>query len=103
MAPGRKLALRVSAGRAAARCTPRWRDAIAERERRRNPDPVRADTAAAHRAGDHDGIDGTDPFATAKPDARLIKLLIRARQFNATLLERVKQLTEADGGIGGAG
>ena len=48
-------------------------------------------------------IDGTDPFATAKPDARLIKLLIRARQFNATLLERVKQLTEADGGIGGAG
>jgi hypothetical protein len=32
-------------------------------------------------------IDGTDPFATAKPDARLVKLLIRARQFNATLLE----------------
>jgi hypothetical protein len=31
-------------------------------------------------------IAGTDPFATAKPDARLIKLLIRARQFNATLL-----------------
>src|SRR5262245_38985839 len=31
-------------------------------------------------------IDGTDPFATAKPDARLVKLLIRARQFNATLL-----------------
>jgi site-specific DNA recombinase len=31
-------------------------------------------------------IDGTDPFATAKPDARLIKLLIRARRFNATLL-----------------
>jgi len=30
-------------------------------------------------------IDGTDPFATAKPDARLIKLLLRARQFNATL------------------
>src|SRR5499433_2785544 len=30
-------------------------------------------------------IDGTDPFATAKPDARLVKLLIRARQFNATL------------------
>ena len=48
-------------------------------------------------------IDGADPFVTAKPDARLIKLLIRARQFNATLLERVKQLTEADGGIGGAG
>ena len=31
-------------------------------------------------------IDSTDPFATAKPDARLIKLLIRARRFNATLL-----------------
>ena len=30
-------------------------------------------------------IDGTDPFAAAKPDARLIKLLLRARQFNATL------------------
>ena len=28
-------------------------------------------------------IDGTDPFA-AKPDARLIKLLLRARRFNAT-------------------
>jgi DNA invertase Pin-like site-specific DNA recombinase len=32
-------------------------------------------------------IDGTDPFATAKPDARMIKLLIRARRFNATLLD----------------
>src|SRR4029077_2445052 len=32
-------------------------------------------------------IDGTDPFATAKPDARLVKLLIRARQFNAILLD----------------
>jgi len=31
-------------------------------------------------------IDGTDPFATAKPDARLVKLLIRARRFNATLV-----------------
>ena len=30
-------------------------------------------------------IDGTDPFATAKPDTRLTKLLIRARRFNATL------------------
>jgi hypothetical protein len=27
-------------------------------------------------------IDGTDPFAAAKPDVRLIKLLLRARQFN---------------------
>jgi DNA invertase Pin-like site-specific DNA recombinase len=32
-------------------------------------------------------IEGTDPFATAKPDARLIKLLIRARQFNAALVD----------------
>jgi hypothetical protein len=31
-------------------------------------------------------IEGTDSFATAKPDPRLVKLLIRARQFNATLL-----------------
>ena len=31
-------------------------------------------------------IDGTDPFAAAKPDARLIKLLVRARRFNATLV-----------------
>ena len=30
-------------------------------------------------------IDGADPFATAKPEARLIKLLIRARPFNAAL------------------
>src|SRR5215469_2108067 len=32
-------------------------------------------------------IEGTDPFATAKPDARLIRLLIRARQFNAALVD----------------
>jgi len=32
-------------------------------------------------------IEGPDPFATAKPDARLIKLLIRARRFNATLVD----------------
>ena len=31
-------------------------------------------------------IDGTDPFATAKPDARLIRLLIRAGRFNAALV-----------------
>ena len=31
-------------------------------------------------------MDGTDPFATAKPDARLIKLLIRARRFNTALV-----------------
>jgi hypothetical protein len=32
-------------------------------------------------------IDGTEPFATAKPAARLIKLLIRAHQFNTTLVD----------------
>src|SRR6516164_2205517 len=32
-------------------------------------------------------IEGTDPFATAKPDARLVKLLIRARRFNAALFD----------------
>jgi hypothetical protein len=31
-------------------------------------------------------IDRADPFATAKPDAQLLKLLIRARRFNATLV-----------------
>jgi hypothetical protein len=31
-------------------------------------------------------IDGTAPFATAKPDARLVKLLTRARRFNAALI-----------------
>ena len=31
-------------------------------------------------------IDSSDPFATAKPDARLIKLLIRAGRFNAALV-----------------
>ena len=30
-------------------------------------------------------IDRTNPFAAAQPDARLIKLLLRARRFNATL------------------
>jgi len=30
-------------------------------------------------------IDGTNPFATAKPNARLVKLLIRAHRFSATL------------------
>jgi hypothetical protein len=32
-------------------------------------------------------IDGTDPLATAKPNARLIKLLLRARRFNAALTQ----------------
>ena len=31
-------------------------------------------------------IDGADPFAITKPDARLIKLLIRAHRFNARLV-----------------
>jgi hypothetical protein len=31
-------------------------------------------------------IDGTDPFAAAKPDARLIKLLLRARRYNAAVV-----------------
>jgi site-specific DNA recombinase len=32
-------------------------------------------------------IDATDPFAAVKPDARLIKLLVRARRFNTTLVQ----------------
>jgi site-specific DNA recombinase len=32
-------------------------------------------------------IDGTDPFAASKPDARLIRLLIRACRFNAALAQ----------------
>ena len=32
-------------------------------------------------------VDGTGPFAAAKPDARLIKLLIRARRFNTALID----------------
>ena len=31
--------------------------------------------------------DGTDPFAAAKPNARLVKLLLRARRFNAALTQ----------------
>jgi hypothetical protein len=31
-------------------------------------------------------IDGADPFAATKPDARLIKLLIRARRFDTALI-----------------
>src|SRR5271165_3399042 len=37
-------------------------------------------------------IDGTDPFATAKPDARLIKLLIRARLQRCTRGQRQRAL-----------
>jgi site-specific DNA recombinase len=42
-----------------------------------------------HRAGREIRIviDNTDPFAAAKPDARLIKLLLRARRFNATFAQ----------------
>jgi hypothetical protein len=32
-------------------------------------------------------IGGIDPFATAQPDVRLIKLLTKARRFNATLVD----------------
>jgi len=32
-------------------------------------------------------IDSSDPFATAKPNARLVKLLLRARRFNAALTQ----------------
>src|SRR5207247_9661978 len=32
-------------------------------------------------------IDGTDPSAAAKPNARLVKLLLRARRFNAALTQ----------------
>ena len=32
-------------------------------------------------------VDATDPFAAAKPDERLIMLLIRARRFNAALID----------------
>jgi hypothetical protein len=32
-------------------------------------------------------IEGGDPFATAKPDARLIKLLIKARRFSIALVD----------------
>jgi site-specific DNA recombinase len=46
-------------------------------------------------------IDGTDPFATAKPDARLLKLLIKARRFNTVLVRSdsvpFAQLAEREG------
>jgi hypothetical protein len=32
-------------------------------------------------------MEGTDPFATAKPNVRLVKLLLRARRFNAALTQ----------------
>jgi hypothetical protein len=32
-------------------------------------------------------VDGADPFAAAKPDARLIRLLLRTRRFNAILAQ----------------
>jgi len=32
-------------------------------------------------------VDGTDPFAVVKPDPRLIKLVVRARRFNTTLVQ----------------
>ena len=32
-------------------------------------------------------MDGTDPFTTAKPNARLVKLLLKAHRFNAALTQ----------------
>src|SRR5262249_57158968 len=49
-----------------ARCASRCRYAIAERDRRRNPDPVRADPAALRRAGDHDADRGRRPVWCSK-------------------------------------
>src|SRR6266436_533051 len=50
-------------------------------------------------------IDGTDPFATAKPNARLVKLLLRARRFNAALTQgeviAFAALAQREGAIGG--
>jgi site-specific DNA recombinase len=45
--------------------------------------------ARLHRAGMEIRIliNVTDPFAVVKPDSRLIKLLVRARRFNATLVQ----------------
>src|SRR4029077_13695324 len=45
--------------------------------------------ARLHRAGMEIRmlINGADPFAVVKPDPRLIKLLVRARRFNATLVQ----------------
>jgi site-specific DNA recombinase len=45
--------------------------------------------ARLHRAGMEIRmlIDGTDPFAAVKPNARLIKLLVRAHRFNTTLVQ----------------
>jgi site-specific DNA recombinase len=45
--------------------------------------------ARLHRAGMEIRmlIDGTDPFAAVKPDARLIKLLVRAHRLNTTLVQ----------------
>jgi DNA invertase Pin-like site-specific DNA recombinase len=46
-------------------------------------------------------IDATDPFAASKPDARLIKLLLKARRFSATLVSsddvRFAALAEREG------
>jgi hypothetical protein len=40
----------------------------------------------SHRGEHKPIIDGTDRFVAARPDARLIKLLLKARRFNATLV-----------------
>jgi hypothetical protein len=53
--------------------------------RERQPSWRRQKSAAPLRGREIRMLVGTDPFATAKPDRRLIKLLIRARRFNAAL------------------
>ena len=60
---------------------------IAGRDRRRNRDPVGAGTASPRRAGDQDGDRRHRSVCIAKPDARLIRLLIRAHRFHTTLAE----------------
>jgi len=69
-----------------ARCTPRCRYATAKRDGRRNSNLGHVGAVTPLRAGDQDVDRGDHPFATAKPDARLIKLLIRARRFNIALV-----------------
>src|ERR1700757_4344698 len=49
----------------------------------RDSGPAHPCTAASPRARITMLIDGADPSAAAKPDERLIKLLIRVRRFNA--------------------
>src|SRR5215831_4433706 len=65
---------------------PRYRCASTRRAGGQAPDPVGASTAGPLRREIMMVIDGADPFATAKPDPPLSKLLTRARRFNTTLI-----------------